>query len=103
MKNLQIPEINSNIKSSYYAYVLRMKKGNLEKFLNKLSNKGIETSLMFISVYKHKAYEKLFGKQFGLCPISEKLDRETFTIPLHAGINDQEVDYVIDKIKNISN
>ena len=102
LKNLQIPLVDSNIKSSYYAYVLRMKKGNLENFLNKLSAKGIETSHMFLSVYKHLAYKKLLGITKPFCPISEKLDHETFTIPLHAGMKDQEVQYVIKEIQNIS-
>ena len=101
IENLQIPLISPNIKSSYYAYILRLQKGNLEKFLHKLSKRGIETSLMFLSIYRHKAYEKLFGKKNGLCPISERLDKETFTIPLHVGMNDKQVKYVVEEIKKI--
>ena len=101
VESLQIPIISSNIKSAYYAYILRLRKGNLEIFLDKLAKQGIETSLMFISIYRHKVYEKLFGKRIGLCPISERLDKETFTIPLHAGISDNEVQYVAKEIKKI--
>ena len=37
------------------------------------------------------------------CPNSEKLDSETFTIPLHPGLTSKEVDYVIQEIKNQDN
>ena len=99
---LQIPLISSNVKSSYYSYILKLKQGNLSKFLRRLTKRGIETSLMFLSIYRQKAYVKLYGKRNGLCPVSEKLDQQTFTIPLHAGITNNEVDYVIKEIKKIS-
>lgn len=102
LNDLKIPVMTPNVKSAYYAYILRLTKGNLNEFLTRLANRGIETSQMFISIYKHIAYEKLFGRRIGLCPISEKLDRQTFTIPLHAGISDTEVKYVISEIKKIS-
>jgi len=100
LPNLQIPTILPTVKSSYYAYILRLTKGNLKKTRKKLSSRGIETSPMFFSVYKTEAYEKLFGIR-KLCPISEKLDKQTFTIPLHPGLTNIEVDYVIKQIKNI--
>lgn len=102
IERLEKQYIPSFVKSSYYAYIMRLKKGNLKKFLNKLTERGVEQSLMFISIYKHKAYEKIFGRRLGLCPISEKLDEQTFTIPLHAGITDDEIQYVIKTVKNVS-
>jgi perosamine synthetase len=95
---LESQKISSLVKSSYYAYILRMKKKNLFKFLDKLALEGIETSLMFKTIYKHKAYQKYF-KIKNNCPISEKLDNETFTIPLHAGIKNEEVEFVINTIR----
>ena len=102
LKYLQIPKIPSNVKSSYYAYVMRLTRGDLSKFLQRLALRGIETSLIFISVYRHKAYENLFGKRIGLCPVSEKLDKETFTIPLHPGLFNNEINYVIKEIKKLA-
>ena len=55
---------------------------------------------MFKTIYKHKAYQKYF-KYKNNCPISEQLDKETFTIPLHAGIKDNEVEFVIKTIRNL--
>jgi len=80
---------------------MKLMKGNLQIFRNKLLKKGIETSPMFTSIYNTKPYIELFGKRKGLCPISEKLDNQTFTIPLHAGMKNEEVYYVTKTIKEI--
>jgi len=101
IKNLKKQKIFPYIKSSYYAYVMRLMKGDLKILRKKLSKVGIETSQMFTSIYNTKPYIELFGKRKGLCPISEKLDNQTFTIPLHPGLSDDEVDYVIKNIKKI--
>lgn len=102
LKNIHTQLVHPNVSSVYYAYILRLIKGNLVRFRKKLSDNGIETSPMFTTIYKTKAYEKLFGKVGKLCPISEKLDSQTFTIPLHPEMTDNEVHYVIKEIKKIS-
>jgi len=99
LSELQAQRIPKIVKNSYYAYILRLKNKNLFTFLDKLTKKGIETSLMFKTIYRHKAYQKKF-KIRNHCPVSEKLDKETFTIPLHAGIKNEEVEFVINTIRN---
>ena len=99
LSNIKIQQISQNVNSGYYAYIMKLTKGNLNKFRKKLLEKGIETSPMFTTVYKTKAYKKL-KKINSFCPISEKLDTQTFTIPLHPGLTSKQVNYVIKEIKN---
>jgi len=101
MKKLEIQKIYPNVKSSYYAYILRLTKGNLDNFRKKLSEKKIETSPMFTSLHKMKIYQKMYGKTINTCLVSEMLDTQTFTIPLHPGMSNGQVNYVIRQIKNI--
>jgi perosamine synthetase len=97
ISNLEIQKISSKVNSGYYAYIIKMTEGNLEKFRKKLARKGIETSPMFSTIYKTSVYKKL-GKA-NYCPISEKLDYQTFTIPLHPGLTSKQVNHVIKEIK----
>ncbi len=101
--NLKPQKISPNVRPSFYAYVLRLKKGNLNSFRKKLARKGVETSPMFTSLHNMKPYVELFGKRKGLCPVTEKLDNQTFTIPLHPAMNKKEVDHVVRSITYISN
>ena len=98
IKNLVRQKIQKFVKSSYYAYVLRLTKGDLGRLRMKLSKKRIETSPMFTSVYKIKAYRDILG-DVPACRVTEKLDDQTFTIPLHPGLTDNEINIVINGIK----
>ena len=98
VKNLVGQKIQKFVKSSYYAYVLRLTKGDLDNLRMKLSKKGIETSPMFTSVYKIKAYRDILGNT-PTCSVGEKLDDQTFTIPLHPGLTDNEINIIINEIK----
>ncbi len=98
VKNIVKQKIPEFVKSSYYAYILRLIKGDLEKVRKKLYQKGIETSPMFTSVYKMKAYVDIFGRM-SPCKTSEKLDKQTFTIPLHPGLKKDEIYSIIKEIK----
>jgi perosamine synthetase len=91
-------KIFSNVKSGYYAYIL--KSNQAKKIRKKLAEKGIETSPMFETIYKTTAYKKLLRKK-PKCSISEKLDTQTFTIPLHPSLSNKQVNYVIEQIKKI--
>jgi len=103
LKDLKIQKIEKNVQSSYYAYILRLTNGNLKNLVKKLSRKGIETTPMFTSLYKTKIYKKILEKKYEKCPISELLDDQTFTIPLHPGLIEKEIHYVTKEIKNIIN
>lgn len=96
--NIQIQEISKNVNSSYYAFILKVKNRNLNKLRKNLQNNRIETSPMFYTVYKTQAYRNL-GINFHVCKNSEKLDKQTFSIPLHPGLTNKQIDFVIKTIK----
>jgi len=103
IKNIKKQKITPEVEPSYYAYVLRLLRGNLSSLRNTLLKKGVETSPMFTTLYKTKPYLKLIKTTLEKCPISEKLDKQTFTIPLHVGMTNNQVEYVCRNIKQIIN
>ena len=101
--NITKQKIIPGVNPSYYAYVLKLVKGNLSSLRNNLLAKGVETSPMFTTLYKTKPYSKLPKSTPKICPVSERLDKQTFTIPLHAGITSNQAEYVSRAIKQIIN
>lgn len=97
----QTPKMLDGVKSAYYAYILKLKRGSLVKLRSQLARKGIETSPMFTTLYKTEVFEKILGEKRGLCPVSEDLDDKTFTIPLHPGMTKDQIQYVIKEIKRL--
>lgn len=97
----QTPKMLDGVKSAYYAYILKLKRGNLVRLRSQLARKGIETSPMFTTLYKTEVFEKILGEKRGFCPVSEDLDDKTFTIPLHPGMTKSQIQYVIKEIKRL--
>ncbi len=100
--NLFKQKISDIVNSSYYAYILRFTGGDVEKIQKKLYKRGIENSPMFRTIYKMKVYKDRFSK-IKTCKVSEELDKQTFTIPLHPGLDQSHIQRVVDEIKILTN
>jgi len=79
----------------YQNYTILSKQG--EKFSNYLRSKGIEVLTQFRKPYYKHAALKLEDKGF---PETEALSREVCSLPMNVEITDEEIAYVIDKVKS---
>lgn len=60
-----------------------------------LVDKGIECGIH----YKPNHLLSYYGAKMGTLPVTEKLYDELLTLPLHPGLADNQVDYVIDNVR----
>ncbi len=74
--------------------VLNGKREGLRQFLRE---RDIETGIH----YKPNHLLTFYGGRTGLLPVTERLYEELLTLPLHAGLQDEEVEAVIMAIKEI--
>jgi dTDP-4-amino-4,6-dideoxygalactose transaminase len=65
-----------------------------KEIFNELLALNIGVNVHYIPVYYHPYYEAL-GYKRGICPAAEQLYEEIITLPLHPGMSDEDVDYVI--------
>ncbi len=70
--------------------------------MNLLREKNIGTQVHYIPVHTHPYYMKNYGYKWGDYPAAEKYYHRALSIPLFPKMSDDEVDYVIDAISNIS-
>jgi dTDP-4-amino-4,6-dideoxygalactose transaminase len=59
-----------------------------------LMSKGIECGIH----YKPNHLLSFYGAKKGMLPTTEKLYDELMTLPLHPGLSDAEVDFVIESV-----
>jgi len=86
-----------NGKHCYYMYVVRVK--NREKLQEHLKNNGIETGIHYpIPLHLQPAYEHLNYKK-GDFPVAEKHAEEILSIPLYPEITNEQINYIVNKIK----
>jgi dTDP-4-amino-4,6-dideoxygalactose transaminase len=72
--------------------VLQGKRDSLRKFL---ANKGIESGVH----YKPNHLLSFYGAQKGSLPVTEGLYEELLTLPLHPGLTDDDVEYIIEIVR----
>jgi dTDP-4-amino-4,6-dideoxygalactose transaminase len=88
-------------RSSYYKYplILDSKIGKAE-FTNRLfQDFGVETGNVFYPpCHLQAVYKKLGVVSYGSLLTSEQVLYRTITLPMHVGLTDEQVDYVLDKV-----
>jgi len=88
--------------SAYHLYVLRLKTSELKisrrQAFNELCAAGIGVNVHYIPVNLQPYYRRL-GFLPGDFPEAEKYYNEAITLPLYAGLTDEDQDYVIDTVR----
>ena len=81
----------------YHMYILQSE--NREEVLGKLKEAGIATGVYYpVPLHLQKVYKDL-GYKEGDMPVAEYLSHRTFAIPVYPELNEEQVQYIIDKIK----
>ena len=79
---------------SYHIFWIRVK--NRTKFMQMMTNKGIETGIHYNPVHNTHLYQN--NQKL---TITEKITKEIVSIPMHTNLNNREIDYVISTINKL--
>ena len=96
--DLVTPYCNANVEHVYHMYILQSE--NREEVLTKLKEKGVATGVYYpVPLHLQKVYKDL-GYKEGDMPVSEYLSHRTFAIPVYPELDEEQIKYIIDSIKN---
>lgn len=86
-----------------YAILVRLEmlKINRDQFINKLLEHNIGSGVHFYPVHLHPYYRKTFGFKRSDFPNAEFVGERTISLPLGANLTENDVAYIIDKVKYI--
>lgn len=96
--HLLLPYQLPQTESGYHLYIIQVTDCDRRKVFEELRAKGVGVNVHYIPVYYHPYYREN-GYQDVCCPHAEQLYQRMISIPLHAGMTDEEQDYVIKCIK----
>ena len=82
--------------SVYHLYWIRTK--NREKLRKHLKSNGIQTGIHYIPIHTFNLYS---NKQN--LPVTDSVGKEIITLPMHANLSNDELDFIISKINKFSN
>ena len=94
LPGLVIPEEAENRKHVYHIYTLRHPKRN--EIVQRLIEEGIGAR-----VYYEYTLHQLRNAEHLDCEFSELCSKEVFSIPVFPSLKDNEIDFIIDKVKKV--
>ena len=98
-----IPVERGYARSSVHLYPIRLKQGPRERrkeIFRAMRDAGLGVQVHYIPVYLQPYYQGL-GYASGLCPMAEDFYSREISIPLYPGLTDQQVELVIDRLKEV--
>lgn len=95
--DLVTPFISEENEPVYHMYIIQSE--NREAMLSKLKGKGVATGVYYpVPLHLQKVYKNL-GYKEGDMPVAEYLSYRTFAIPVYPELTEEEVNYIVDSIK----
>lgn len=94
--------VEPHSRSSFYAYLVRMLPGapcSRDELARRLKARGVETTVMFRPIHTQPYFKKYSRGPFE-CENAEMVGLKSLALPMHAGMSDEDVEYVTRSIKN---
>jgi dTDP-4-amino-4,6-dideoxygalactose transaminase len=72
-----------------------------DKVMEGLRGHGIQTSIHYPPIHLFSLYRKEFGYKKGMLPKTEEVSRREVTLPLHPGMNGEDVRWIAKKLRGV--
>lgn len=97
---LKVPEAPKGHYHVYQMYTIQLEDSKQRDALQEhLTRKGIMAKIYFNPVHLKMVYRERFGYQEGDLPKTEKISKLVLTLPMYAGLKENETAYIVDSIK----
>jgi len=97
--------VRADCEHAYHLYVVRL---DLEKIgktrqdvFGRLRAAGVGVNVHYIPVHFHPFYRRRFGTSRGLCPVAESAYERILSLPMYAGLTEQDQQTVIQALRDL--
>ena len=97
---LLVPGCPTEASPTWHLYPLRVPSDRRRDIFDRLRAAGIGVQVNYIPVYWHPVFEDL-GYRRGLCPVAEEYYRQEISLPMYAGLTNEQVERVIETVLEI--
>lgn len=102
-ERLQLPEETKNRQHSWYLYTVRLRnaaENERNKIVEELRRNGIGAEVYYLNpVHLMPYYRESFGGR--RLPETEKAAKQVFSLPIHPGVTETQVDYIGKSLLNL--
>jgi dTDP-4-amino-4,6-dideoxygalactose transaminase len=89
---------------AWHLYVLELNRpaleGGRDEVIRALGENGVGTSVHFIPLHLHPAYQAAFGYRRGACPVAERVFQRVLSLPIYPRMSDADVTRVIEAVRS---
>jgi dTDP-4-amino-4,6-dideoxygalactose transaminase len=100
------PYVEQGVEHAWHLYVLRLRPERLRigrnQFVELLRERGVGTSVHCIPLHTMHYYQRAYGYRTGDFPIAEDVFSRCLSLPIYAGMSDDDVGYVIETVRAIA-
>ena len=95
------PEQNTLHARHLYTLLIDQKNANLsrDQFLVEMTKRNIGIGVHYQSIASHPYYQTTYNFKPESYPVSEKIGKQTVSLPLSAALSENEIDRIIDSVK----
>lgn len=103
IKGLQTPVRAKNSTHVFHQYTLKISEGKRDLLKKHLDDKGVPTMIYYpIPLHFQKAYSRE-GFGVGSFPLTESLSKEVLSLPIHTEMKEEQLNYIVNSIKDFFN
>ncbi len=104
IEEIELPFVKEDRETAWHLFIIKLNLHKLNigrnEFIDRLSEKGVKTSVHFIPVHYHPYYQKM-GYRKGMYPMAEAVYRRSISLPFYPQMTEDDVRYVANSIKDI--
>jgi perosamine synthetase len=101
---IRLQRIHPHVRMSWFVFVIRLDDAfgpaDRDRILEGLRSRGIECGNYFPAIHLQPFYVERFGFRSGMFPVCEALSARTIALPFHHELNEADVDFVCQELKN---
>ena len=97
---IKLPIVRENCVSSWHLYCIQTLDNNRRFVFDELLKNNIGVNVHYIPVHFQPYYKKL-GFKPGDFPVSESYYKNAITLPLHPGLSEDQLEYIITCLKKV--
>jgi UDP-4-amino-4-deoxy-L-arabinose-oxoglutarate aminotransferase len=101
MDGIGFPRVLDGRKSARHLFTIWVPKSKRDAYIESLGREGVGVAVNYRPIHLMEYFRETFGYREGMYPVAEKIGASTISLPLHTSLKTQEIEYVIEKVKEV--
>lgn len=101
MDGVELHSIRPEAEHACHIITLLVDPSKRDRVMDGMQKRGVGMSINFHPLHLMTFYRERFGYRRGMFPVAEEIGARTITIPFYPGLTDEEIEYVIDSLREV--